>query len=79
MTDALQERLKSLFPDLCSQLHCDGMLSVLARRCVTALAVSDTLQERLKTLFPDLMETESQDDCSWFQWAFACVRSRALK
>mmetsp|Transcript_24477 Transcript_24477/g.66812 ORF Transcript_24477/g.66812 Transcript_24477/m.66812 type:complete len:450 (-) Transcript_24477:151-1500(-) len=36
-------------------------------------------QERLTGLFPELMDTEGMGDCSWFQWAFACVRSRAFK
>ncbi len=30
-------------------------------------------------MFPSLMEPHAEDCPSWFQWAFACVRSRSLK
>ncbi|KAG1664648.1 hypothetical protein FOA52_011785 [Chlamydomonas sp. UWO 241] len=36
-------------------------------------------QERLAAMFPDLMEPAGNNSCSWLQWAFACVRSRAYK
>ncbi|EFJ46131.1 hypothetical protein VOLCADRAFT_121106 [Volvox carteri f. nagariensis] len=36
-------------------------------------------QARLSSLFPMFMEPLAPDVPSWFQWAFACVRSRAFR
>ncbi|GAX82723.1 hypothetical protein CEUSTIGMA_g10149.t1 [Chlamydomonas eustigma] len=36
-------------------------------------------QARLSAMFPDLMAQENEDVPSWFQWAFACVRSRSVQ
>ncbi|GLC38819.1 hypothetical protein PLESTB_000712700 [Pleodorina starrii] len=42
-------------------------------------AAAAAQQARLSGLFPDLMEPLAPDVPSWFQWAFACVRSRAFR
>ncbi|MEW5301267.1 MAG: hypothetical protein WDW38_009476 [Sanguina aurantia] len=36
-------------------------------------------QVRLKGLFPELSELLDAETPSWFQWAFACVRSRSIR
>jgi hypothetical protein len=67
-----------LFPYFCTQsLRCD--LANVNGESSCFVPALDFGQERLKGLFPDLMETEGLGDCSWFAWAFACVRSRAFK
>jgi hypothetical protein len=37
------------------------------------------VQVRLEGMFPELSAALGDDQPSWLQWAFACVRSRAIK
>eukprot|EP00198_Chlamydomonas_reinhardtii_P009549 XP_001698886.1 predicted protein [Chlamydomonas reinhardtii] len=52
-------------------------LAQLQHRDIATAA--EAQQDRLMGLFPELMEPLAPDVPSWFQWAFACVRSRAFR
>ncbi|KAG2434230.1 hypothetical protein HXX76_007955 [Chlamydomonas incerta] len=52
-------------------------LAQLQHRAIAAAA--EAQQDRLMGMFPELMEPLAADVPSWFQWAFACVRSRAFR
>ena len=45
--------------------------------CVTETPT--VMQERLAAMFPQHAQPTASDGCTWMQWAFACVRSRAFQ
>ena len=56
-----------------------GSLSCCSRLQTGWFCCNDVVQERLRNLFPGLAGEMGPEQPSFFEWAFACVRSRAFR